>query len=261
MIPTPPQPPDPPYLLMEPLIPPDPVPPPPAPVRPPEDLYSAPRSAGWKWLRVFAMAALAVTIVGAGTALGLARYGGAYAAHTFTTLLDLPDPATVKGDPLERIEKIDTRLAALAPKGIYVVVDTHNNRLRVYKSGKLLREAVCSTGSGIKLRDPRDGKEWFFDTPQGEFKILRKQKNPIWVKPDWAFIEEGYLPPKYGRDRVDDFSLGDYGLYMRDGYIIHGTIFKTLLGKRVTHGCIRLGDEDLKFVFDTVPTDARVYLY
>ncbi len=48
---------------------------------------------------------------------------------------------------------------------------------------------------------------------------------------------------------------------MRDGYIIHGTIFKTLLGKRVTHGCIRLGDEDLKFVFDTVPTDARVYLF
>ncbi len=35
-------------------------------------------------------------------------------------------------------------------------------------------------------------------------------------------------------------------LYMRDGYIIHGTIFKTLLGKRVTHGCIRLGDEDLE---------------
>ena len=109
--------------------------------------------------------------------------------------------------------------------------------------------------------DPRDGKEWFFDTPQGEFRILRKQKNPLWIKPDWAFIEEGYLPPRNARDRVDDFSLGDYGLYMRDGYIIHGTIFKTLLGKRVTHGCIRLGDEDLKFVFDTVPTDARVYLF
>ena len=167
----------------------------------------------------------------------------------------------MKGDPLARLEKVEDRLEALGPKGVYVVVDTHNNKLRVYKNGKLLREAVCSTGSGIKLRDPRDGKEWLFDTPQGEFKILRKQKNPIWIKPDWAFIEEGYLPPKYGRDRVDDFSLGDYGLYMRDGYIIHGTIFKTLLGKRVTHGCIRLGDEDLKFVFDTVPTDARVYLF
>ena len=247
--------------LAPPLVPPDPVARGAAPAGAPGDLYRPPRSVAFKVLQVVAMALVALAIVGAGTALGLARYGGAYAAHTFSTRLELPDPATVKGDPLDRIGRIETRLAGLGPKGVYVVVDTHNNKLRVYKNGKLLREAVCSTGSGIKLRDPRDGKEWLFDTPQGEFKILRKQKNPIWIKPDWAFIEEGYLPPKYGRDRVDDFSLGDYGLYMRDGYIIHGTIFKTLLGKRVTHGCIRLGDEDLKFVFDTVPTDARVYLF
>lgn len=227
------------------------------------DLYLPPEkrpSRGWFWLRLLGALTLALAIVGTGTALGLARYGGAYSAHSFATRLDLP-AAAVKGDPEARAEKLSARLAALAPKDVYVVVDTHNNRLRVYRAGKLLREAVCSTGSGIKLRDPRDGREWFFDTPQGEFKILRKQKNPLWIKPDWAFIEEGYLPPKNARDRVDDFSLGDYGLYLRDGYIIHGTIFKTLLGKRVTHGCIRLGDEDLKFVFDTVPTDARVYLF
>ncbi len=215
----------------------------------------------WRWLRLLGALILALAIVGSGTALGLARFGGAYAAHEFTTRLELPDSSKVKGDPAARAEKLISRLAALPPKDVYVVVDTHHNRLRVYRGTNLLREAVCSTGSGIKLRDPRDGKEWFFDTPQGEFRILRKQKNPLWIKPDWAFIEEGYLPPKNARDRVDDFSLGDYGLYMRDGYIIHGTIFKTLLGKRVTHGCIRLGDEDLKFVYDTVPTNARVYLF
>ena len=120
---------------------------------------------------------------------------------------------------------------------------------------------MSSTGKGSVLRDPRNGRQWVFDTPTGERTVQGTVKDPIWAKPDWAFIEEGYLPPKGMRDRVDDFSLGDYGLYMRDGYIIHGTIFKTLLGKRVTHGCIRLGDEDLKFVYDTVPTNARVYLF
>ncbi len=230
------------------------------PPRPPAVLPPAP-GRNWRWLRILGALVLALVIVGTGTALALARYGGAYAAHGFSTRLELPDPSTVKGDPVARAEKLLSRLAALAPKDVYVVVDTHHNRLKVYRGSKLLLDALCSTGSGIRLRDPRDGREWNFDTPQGEFRILRKQKNPIWVKPDWAFIEEGYLPPKNGRDRVDDFSLGDYGLYMRDGYIIHGTIFKTLLGKRVTHGCIRLGDEDLKFVFDTVPTDARVYLF
>ena len=216
----------------------------------------------WRWLRLVALALAAVAIVGAGAAMGLARYGGAYAAAAFSTErapLDAGEPAA---DPDARLQKLEKKLAAaVAPNEVYITVDSYRNRLRVWKGSELLREAVCSTGSGVKLRDPRNGKEWLFDTPQGEMKVLRKVKNPVWVKPDWAFIEEGYEPPKGMRDRVDDFSLGDYGLYMRDGYIIHGTIFKTLLGKRVTHGCIRLGDEDLKFAYDTVPAGARVFLY
>jgi L,D-transpeptidase YbiS len=231
---------------------------------PPELLYDPKaerRARLWRTLRLVGFALAAIAIVGVGAAVGLASYGGAYTANEWSTKLDLPDPATVKGDPAERAERLAARLTGVGAKEIHIVVDTYNNRLRVYKGKELLREAICSTGSGIRLRDPRNGKEWIFDTPQGELKILRKQENPIWIKPDWAFIEEGYLPPKYGRDRVDDFSLGDYGLYMRDGYIIHGTIFKTLLGKRVTHGCIRLGDEDLEYVFHTVPVGARVFLY
>lgn len=212
-------------------------------------------------LRMVGLACAAIAIVGVGAALGLARYGGAYSTHSFQARLDLPDSASVKGDPAVRAARLEARLAGVGAHEIYVVVDSYNNRLKVYRGKELLRDAICSTGSGVRLRDPRDGREWLFDTPQGELRILRKQKNPIWVKPDWAFIEEGYLPPKNGRDRVDDFSLGDYGLYMRDGYIIHGTIFKTLLGKRVTHGCIRLGDDDLKFVYDTIPVGARVFLF
>ena len=216
----------------------------------------------WRWLRLVAIALAAIAIVGAGAAMGLARYGGAYAAAGFATERAPLALDESPGDPAARAEKLERKLAAaVAPNEVYITVDTYRNRLRVWKGDKLLRDALCSTGSGVKLRDPRNGKEWIFDTPQGEMKILRKVKNPVWVKPDWAFIEEGYEPPKGMRDRVDDFSLGDYGLYMRDGYIIHGTIFKTLLGKRVTHGCIRLGDEDLKFAYDTVPAGARVFLY
>ena len=126
--------------------------------------------------------------------------------------------------------------------------------------GGLVPAAIVARELGLRLIETICVAS-YEETVQGELKILRKVKNPVWVKPDWAFVEEGYEPPKGMRDRVDDFSLGDYGLYMRDGYIIHGTIFKTLLGKRVTHGCIRLGDEDLKYVYDTVPVGARVFLY
>jgi len=91
--------------------------------------------------------------------------------------------------------------------------------------------------------------------------VERKARDPVWVKPDWAFIEEGFAPPEKSRERVDDVSLGDYGLYLGDGYIIHGTLFQTLLGQRITHGCIRLGDADLEYVYHQVPVGARVYLY
>jgi L,D-transpeptidase ErfK/SrfK len=215
------------------------------------------------WLRTLLVLFASAMVLGAGAALGLARYGGAYAQSPFVVDAAPPlDLSRLKVTPAERAAQLEKRLAALAPRReVYVVVDTYRNRLRIYKGQELLREAICSTGSGVRLRDPRNGKEWVFDTPQGEVKIWRKRKNPVWVKPDWAFIEEGYEPPRGMRDRIDDYSLGDYALDMPDGYIIHGTVFKTLLGRRVTHGCIRLGDEDLEYAYKTVPVGARVFLF
>jgi len=162
---------------------------------------------------------------------------------------------------LRRAARAASVLAAQRPRGAYLVVDSYRNRLHLYRDGEPLRSAVCSTGTGIVLRDPRNGRTWIFDTPLGERVIERKVKNPVWAKPDWAFIEEGQLPPTDPNERFDGFSLGDYALYMGDGYIIHGTLFPSLLGRRVTHGCIRLGDEDLEFVYRNAPIGTRVYLY
>jgi len=215
------------------------------------------------WLRTAFVGLAATVVLGAGAALGLARYGGAYERSPFVVdAAAPPDLSQLEVTPAERAAQLEKRLTALAPRReVYVVVDTYRNLLRIYKGQELLREAICSTGSGVRLRDPRNGKEWIFDTPQGEVRIWRKRRNPVWVKPDWAFIEEGYEPPRGMRDRIDDYSLGDYALDMPDGYIIHGTVFKTLLGRRVTHGCIRLGDEDLEYAYKTVPVGARVFLF
>ncbi len=213
-------------------------------------------------LRLAGLALAAVAIVGTGAAAGLARYGGAYAGSDFETRLALPPGDELPRDPEAKASRLEQRLARpVRANEVYVTVDTHRNVLRIFRGEELLREAICSTGSGVRLLDPRNGKEWIFDSPQGELRIWRKRRNPVWVKPDWAFIEEGYEPPKGMRDRIDDFSLGDYALDMPDGYIIHGTLFQTLLGKRVTHGCIRLGDDDLEFAYKTVPVGARVFLY
>lgn len=157
--------------------------------------------------------------------------------------------------------RLERAIARQRPRGLYVVVDIHRNHLRLMRDDEVLREAVVSTGSGAVLRDPRDGREWVFDTPLGERRVQKKVRNPIWYKPDWAFVEEGRVPPKDLAERTDDVSLGDYALYLGDGYLIHGTLFQSLLGTSVTHGCVRVGDDDLEYLYRHVPVGTQVFLF
>jgi len=100
------------------------------------------------------------------------------------------------------------KLDALAPKTPYIVIDTALNRLQLRKGAQVLREAVVSCGSGVVLKDPSGKRSWVFDTPRGEFQVRSKAKDPVWIKPDWAFIEEGEAPPAKYNDRVEEGCWG-----------------------------------------------------
>ncbi|MFM8552853.1 MAG: L,D-transpeptidase [Nitrospiraceae bacterium] len=142
------------------------------------------------------------------------------------------------------------QLAQLAPDGHYIVVDTARNKLLVKRRDDVVLDAVASTGSGTILDAPgKPGTRWVFDTPRGEFKVQSRLTNPVWVKPDWALLEEGLGVPTEPAQRLEPGTLGDYALGFGKGYFIHGTLYRRLLGKNVTHGCIRLSDEDLRTVY------------
>jgi len=158
-------------------------------------------------------------------------------------------------------DKLRKKMAALAPKGQYVVVDTANNRVSLREGERILREMVASCGSGNVLVDPVGGRTWTFDTPRGQFQVRSKVNNPIWIKPDWAFIEEGEPIPPKGGDRAERNMMGDYALGIGDGYFIHGTLYKRLLGRNVSHGCVRLGDDDLEFLFNTATLGTKVIIF
>jgi len=214
-----------------------------------------------RWVLAMALGFAAVAFVCCGSAAVLARLGRPLVATPFDATATASVATTDAFDLRKHAVQAEKELSKLHPKGVYIVVDTFQNRLHLVEDGKVIRTAVCSTGTGIVLKDPRNGKQWIFDTPLGERVVERKVKHPVWAKPDWAFVEEGLLPPTDPNERFDDASLGDYALYIGDGYIIHGTLFKSLLGRRVTHGCIRLGDEDLEFLYRHAPIGTRVYLY
>jgi lipoprotein-anchoring transpeptidase ErfK/SrfK len=174
-------------------------------------------------------------------------------------------PLPAEDVPLAEIEaqnkEIAAKIAGLFPKDLYIVIDTANNRFFMKKGQDILMDAVCSTGSYSRLDAP-DGRSWFFHTPRGLFKVQGKMKDPVWVKPDWAFVEEQQpIPGPRHPDRYEPYVMGDYALSFGDGYYIHGTLYRRLLGQSVTHGCVRLGDKELERVFQTASVGTPVFIY
>jgi L,D-transpeptidase YbiS len=163
---------------------------------------------------------------------------------------------------LKEIAVLEKKIDKLTTQGPYLIVNTTENRFYLYDGKNLIREGRCSTGKNTKLIDEKRKKEFKFKTPRGVHKVIHKQKNPVWTKPDWAFIEDGLpIPSPSAESRFDAYTLGDYKLDIGDGYMVHGTLWKRRMGLPVTHGCVRLLDDDLEVVFNTLPVGSKVIIY
>jgi L,D-transpeptidase ErfK/SrfK len=163
---------------------------------------------------------------------------------------DLTRSAKVLGESLERSVKDE----------LYITVNPGSNRLYLHRGRNVLLEAKISTGRNESLSSGR--RKWFFETPRGIMTVMRKQKNPVWIKPDWAFVEKGESIPSWSSPlRREKGTLGNYMLDLGGGVMIHGTPQEHLLGRSVTHGCVRVGSADLQVLFDSTPVGTRVFIY
>lgn len=161
----------------------------------------------------------------------------------------------------KEVSTLKQKFTNLTPSDPYIVVNTTYNRFKLYKNRKQIREGFCSTGSYTLLKS-HDKREWIFHTPKGMYKVQGKVTNPVWRRPDWSFVEEGLpIPPANDPSRWEAGVLGDYALSIGNGYLIHGTIYKRFLGMPVTHGCIRMNDDDLEAVYKTLEIGSKVYVY
>jgi len=160
----------------------------------------------------------------------------------------------------KNIQQLSRKLNTYTFGQSYIVINTTDNRFFLYKNKKLVREGLCSSGANKILQTQKT--TYVFKTPKGKFSITGKRKHPYWHRSDWDFIEQGLpVPPKDHPSRWEEGVLGDYALDLVDGYMIHGTIYKRLMGMPVTHGCVRLGDEDLEIVFNTLNIGSKVYIF
>lgn len=210
----------------------------------------------------------ALAIIAAGTGYG---YDELQPAH-IETAVEIPENAAdlqrFVTRQRKRLGQVEGQLAALQPDQTFVVIDQTQNRLYLRRGEEVLLDARCSSGSGMVLKENpdyakskgRQPREWKFDTPRGHFKVKRRVENPVWTKPDWDRVENAKIPTSRD-DYVDDATLGEYALHLGDGYMIHGTLYERLLGRSVTHGCIRLGRDDLRRVWAETRLGTPVFIY
>ena len=100
-----------------------------------------------------------------------------------------------------------------------------------------------------------------WETPLGHFKVVEKMENPIWTAPQSVLDEarrEGreiaaVVPPG------PDNPLGEHALMLdAPGYLIHGTNKPLTIGRRVSHGCLRMYPEDVEQLIHRVPRGVPV---
>ncbi|MFQ5981773.1 MAG: L,D-transpeptidase, partial [Woeseiaceae bacterium] len=121
--------------------------------------------------------------------------------------------------------------------------------------------------------EPRDGEpavvmtypmsigrmDW--ETPLGLTRIISKVKNPTWYPPESVREEheaDGDPLPKIVPPGPKN-PLGAFAIRLDlPGYLIHSTNRPAGVGMRVTHGCIRMFPEDIRFLFEQVSVNTPV---
>lgn len=97
------------------------------------------------------------------------------------------------------------------------------------------------------------------ETPVGKFKISHKMVNPPWYVPESIRQERPELPavvPPGPENPLGSHAMRLSGL----SYLIHGTNRPWAIGRKVTHGCIRLYPEDIPKLYEIVPIGTEVII-
>jgi hypothetical protein len=104
---------------------------------------------------------------------------------------------------------------------------------------------IAVSGSEVVKRFP-DGHEVPFGAEEGREIV----------------VNGNIVIPPYGvNQRRFKGVLGTRRLVLGDGYGIHGTNAPESIGRSVSHGCVRLRNEDIEKLYDMVPIGTPVYIY
>lgn len=140
---------------------------------------------------------------------------------------------------------------AWVPPDWHYVEVAHKKKVRMQQidrnSPLLLSDSsvIAVAGAEIVRRYP-DGREAVLEGGEGRELII-----------DGKVI----VPPIGTNQRRFAGVVGTHRLNLGDGYALHGTDVPTSIGTSVSHGCVRLRNEDIETLFRLVPVGTPVYIY
>jgi lipoprotein-anchoring transpeptidase ErfK/SrfK len=150
--------------------------------------------------------------------------------------------ATPRGRLLIRGKRTDP--VWLPPDWHYAEV-AQRHRLKL---ARLLPATHLRDGSRLVVRDSVVGLIKLGDTA---FLALPTTEHIV-------FDSTLFIPPIASLNRRLHGELGDYAIDLGNGYMLHGTNDQRAIGSNTTHGCIRLADRDLAWLYAYVPVGVTV---
>lgn len=154
------------------------------------------------------------------------------------------NPGVDPWEPEEGRKLTITNMHVLPPVRSGIVLNLSELRLFYFAGDKIMTFPI---GIG------REG----WETPLGETVIVKKRKDPVWIPPASVREENLNLPDMIPAG--PDNPMGSYALNLGwASYAIHGTNRPYGIGKRSSHGCIRLYPEDIEVLFNAVSIDTAV---
>ena len=161
--------------------------------------------------------------------------------------IPLSDAASLNRVP----EDVKTR------KGTQLVLDRKHRQLLVLSDGRMTRRFPAAVGTN----------GW--ETPAGRFRVFEKVREPVWTHPVSGDLIEsdndtnplgsrwiGFHRDCKGRSGWDGEQYLDISGCTVAGF--HGTPYRWTVGRAISHGCVRLYEENVQEVFDLVRVGTQV---
>jgi lipoprotein-anchoring transpeptidase ErfK/SrfK len=129
---------------------------------------------------------------------------------------------------------LETAQAASAWQS-HLVVDLSDRLVYVYRDDRLQASYPVAVG------------QLGWETPTGSFQVLQMNQNPAWRQP----ITGEVIPSGANHNPLGDRWIG----FWSDGRHqigFHGTNEEHLIGQAVSHGCLRMRNQDIRMLYQQV---------